>query len=159
MTPTKQVSWLLTTHKGNKEVVCRSTSEWLYFDSYLKTCQQIYSLIVIPFLIRITSKNIFYEPQITVSKSDSNLIPSEKSYRLQITVRLRKFPIYETKGSEERITREVAEIIPLKIDVCKLILGQDNSQLPMDLSSTDVRLESTYYSESSPTPPTGYRYF
>jgi hypothetical protein len=127
--------------------------QWLYFDSYLKNCQQFYSLIVIPFLMLIKSNNIFYEPQITASKSDSNLIPSEKSCRLQITVRLRKFPIYETKGSEERITREVVEIIPLKINVCKLILGQDNSQLPMDLSNTDVRWKSTYYSESSPTPP------
>jgi hypothetical protein len=94
--------------------------------------------------MRIKSNNIFYEPQITVSKSDSNLIPSEKIYRIQITVRLGKFPVCETKGSEETITREVADIVPLKINVCKLILARDQSHLPMDLLNIDPHWKSTY---------------
>jgi hypothetical protein len=88
--------------------------------------------------MRIQSNNIFYEPQITVG------IPSEKSYRFQISVRLRKFPVCEIKDNKETIAREVGDIVPLKINVCKLIFALDQSQLRMDLSNTDLHWKSTY---------------
>ena len=51
--------------------------------------------IVILFLMRITSNDVFYEPKITVSKVDTYLLPSEKGYRIQINVRLNRFPLHE----------------------------------------------------------------
>jgi hypothetical protein len=92
--------------------------------------------------MEIKSYDMFLNPRIQVV-NNINRIPPERNL-VTFTATPRKFPIYVVKNGEEQIEKEVESIIPLKINVCKLIFAVDNDALEMELSNTESKWRFNY---------------
>jgi hypothetical protein len=92
----------------------------------------------------IKSNDIFSELYLTVGKSIDTLLPSEKSYVIQLSVKLKEFPICDVENGREVVTRAIKTIFPIRINSCKLIFALDGSQISMNLFNTDIRWQSGY---------------
>lgn len=90
--------------------------------------------------MRIKSYEIFSkEPRLSVTKSINTLIPSEKSFVIQLSARLKEFPIWDVKDGREVEIRKVNSIMPIRINLCELEFAFESSQTTMNLSNTDLR--------------------
>lgn len=89
----------------------------------------------------INSKDVFYEPKITVGKADADLIPSEKGYRIELSVRVKKFPIRDLNTGKDRY---IEVITPLRINVCRMIFVENGRRLHIDLMNTEQYWRDNY---------------
>jgi len=95
--------------------------------------------------MRIKSYEIFSkEPRLSVTKSINTLIPSEKSFVIQLSARLKEFPIWDVKDGREVEIRKVNSIMPIRINLCELEFAFESSQTTMNLSNTDLSWQSGY---------------
>jgi hypothetical protein len=87
--------------------------------------------------MKVKSEKFFSEPDLRIPKPKPVFLPSEKGYRLELSLRCGKFPICEVVNDREVVTGSAEMLVPIRINVCDLTIHAGPANVIIELTNND----------------------
>jgi hypothetical protein len=87
--------------------------------------------------MKVKSQNFAKDVYPRLIKRHTNVIPSERGYRMELSLQPKEFPIWEVKDGKDESTIGTDILFPLRINVCNLLLRIGGEMITIEVSNTD----------------------